>query len=64
MFDGLQERLNSEVIKKYPNTRIIASKDRKFCVWKGASVYASLSTYNPMSKKDYEEYGATYIHKK
>lgn len=69
MYEGMADRLKSELTTLSPagsDIRIIASADRKFAVWKGASTLASLSSFGSswMSAADYGEYGAANIHKK
>lgn len=48
MYDGIADRLKEEIIAQLPagaEVRIVASADRKYAVWKGASTLASLSTF-------------------
>jgi actin-related protein len=46
--------------------RIIAPPERKYSVWIGGSILASLSTFQQMwiSKQEYDESGATIVHRK
>ena len=46
--------------------KIIASPERQFDVWKGGSIFASLSTFYGMAItwEDYEEHGPTIVHRK
>jgi actin-related protein len=67
MYEGLPDRLKSEIVALAPpgyEIRVIASADRKYAVWKGASTLASLSTFASswVSTEDYQEYGAAIIH--
>jgi actin-related protein len=69
MYDGLADRLKAEVLAVAPpgsDVRIIASADRKFSVWKGASTLASLSTFESswITKEEYDEMGADVISRK
>merc|ERR1711920_517582 len=69
MYDGIADRLKSELVSRAPSgaeIRIVAAADRKFAVWKGGSTLASLSTFSSswVSKEDYEEHGASVIHRK
>ena len=69
MYDGLADRLKEEVTAQLPTgseVRVIASADRKYAVWKGASTLASLSTFESswINKEDYEEHGAAIVHRK
>lgn len=69
MYDGIADRLKSELTQRAPSgaeIRIVAAADRKFAVWKGGSTLASLSTFTSswVSREDYEEHGASVIHRK
>eukprot|EP00806_Schmidingerella_arcuata_P001814 Macronucleus_2636.p1 GENE.Macronucleus_2636~~Macronucleus_2636.p1 ORF type:complete len:238 (+),score=95.57 Macronucleus_2636:1-714(+) len=69
MYEGLSDRLKTEVANLAPagaEVRIIATADRKYAVWKGASTLASLSTFSAswISKEEYEEHGAGIVHRK
>merc|ERR1711971_23615 len=48
MYEGLPDRLKNEIVglaSAGAEIRVIASSDRKYAVWKGASTLASLSTF-------------------
>jgi len=69
MYAGLPDRLKDEIVALAPagaEIKVIASADRKFAVWKGASTFASLSTFASswITKADYEEHGAGIVHRK
>jgi actin-related protein len=69
MYEGLPDRLKSEIVSLAPagaEIRVIASADRKYAVWKGASTLASLSTFASswVTAEDYQEHGAAVIHRK
>ena len=69
MYEGLADRLKNEIVSRAPagaEIKIIASADRKFSVWKGASTFASLSTFGSswISSEDYEEHGSSIVHRK
>lgn len=69
MYEGIADRLKSEIVSKAPagaEIRIVASADRKYAVFRGASTLASLSTFNSswVSKSDYDEHGAAIIHRR
>merc|ERR1712079_564610 len=69
MYTGLADRLKSELTQLAPpgaEMKVIASADRKFAVWKGASTFSSLSTFAAswITKADYEEHGAAIVHRK
>ena len=69
MYEGIADRLKQEIVKKAPagaEIRIVASADRKYAVFRGASTLASLSTFRSswISKEDYHELGAAIVHRK
>ncbi len=69
MFPGIAERMEKEISALAPSSmkiNIIAQAERKYSVWLGGSVVAGLSTFQSMwvSKSEYEEAGASIIHKK
>ena len=69
MFEGIGERLLKEIESRAPKSitvKVIASPDRRFAVWKGGSTLTSLSTFASMwiTKEDYDEHGATIVHRK
>merc|ERR1712060_474184 len=69
MYEGIADRLKTELTALAPagsEVRIVATPDRKYAVWKGASTLASLSTFAAswISKEEYEEHGAGIVHRK
>ncbi len=72
LFPNLKERLERELVDAAPATlklKLLASAstpERKYSVWLGGSILASLGSFQQlwMSKAEYEEHGAAYIHKK
>ncbi|CAL8103761.1 unnamed protein product [Calicophoron daubneyi] len=69
LFPGLVERLKKELVISNPSTiniKVVAPMERKYSVWIGGSVLASMSTFNQMwiSRDEYAEYGATIVHRK
>ena len=69
MFPGIADRMQKEITALAPPTRkirIIAPLDRKYHVWIGGSILASLSTFQQMwiSKQDYDESGPWIVHHK
>lgn len=69
MYPGLPERLNKELSLLAPKSikvKVIAPPERKYSVWIGGSILASLSSFQPMwiSKEEYEECGANIVHRK
>jgi actin beta/gamma 1 len=69
MFPGMGDRLQKEVAALAPQTmkvKIIAPPERKYSVWIGGSILASLSTFQQMwiSKQEYDESGPSIVHRK
>merc|ERR1711974_456728 len=69
MFPGIAERMNKELVALAPSTmkiKIIAPPERKYSVWIGGSILASLSTFQQMwiSKEEYDESGPSIVHTK
>jgi actin len=69
MYDGLPDRVESEVDKMCPQqgvVKVIATKDRYYSVWTGGSTLSSLSTFESqwITKEEYEENGAEIVHRK
>ena len=69
MFPGIAERLSKEVTSLAPTTmkvKVVAPQERKFLVWIGGSILSSLSTFQTLwiTKQEYEETGASIVHKK
>lgn len=69
MYPGIPERLSKEVTALAPSTmkiKVVAPAERKFLVWIGGSILSSLSTFQTMwiTKQEYQETGATIVHRK
>jgi len=69
MFKGIDQRLEKEMKELAPNgneIKIIAPPERKYSVWIGGSILASLSTFEEMwvTKGEYDESGPTIVHRK
>jgi len=69
MFQGIDERMQKEISLLAPSTmkiKIIAPAERKFSVWIGGSILASLSSFQQMwiSKQEYDESGPSIVHRK
>ena len=69
MYEGIAERVEKEMVALAPPTmrvKVIATPERKYAVWMGGSIVASLSTFQQMwvSKTEYEEQGAEIVHSK
>ncbi|XP_074874128.1 actin-like protein 8 isoform X5 [Carettochelys insculpta] len=69
MYGGIADRMQKEIATLAPSTmkiKIIAPVERKFSVWIGGSILASLSTFQQVwiSKQEYEEAGPSIVHRK
>jgi len=69
MFPGIADRMHKEITALAPPTmkiKIIAPPERKYSVWIGGSILASLSTFQQMwiSKQEYDESGPSIVHRK
>jgi len=69
MFPGIADRMKKEVTNKAPSTmsiKIVAPPERKYSVWIGGSILASLSTFEDMwiTKAEYDESGPSIVHRK
>jgi len=69
MFGGIAERMKKEMKAQAPNSmnvKIVAPPERKYSVWIGGSILASLSTFEDMwvTKAEYDESGPTIVHRK
>ncbi|KAJ7989817.1 hypothetical protein DPEC_G00308430 [Dallia pectoralis] len=69
MFPGIADRMQKEISALAPPTmkiKIIAPPERKYSVWIGGSILASLSTFQQMwiSKQEYDESGPSIVHRK
>ncbi|CAH8290342.1 unnamed protein product [Schistosoma bovis] len=69
MFPGISDRIQKEICSLAPTTmkiKIIAPPERKYSVWIGGSILASLSTFNQMwiTKHEYDESGPGIVHRK
>jgi len=69
MFPGIADRMQKEIALLAPPTmkvKIIAPPERKYSVWIGGSILASLQTFQQMwiSKEEYDEAGSSIVHRK
>jgi len=69
MFPGIAERLTKELTSLAPaamKIKVVAPPERKYSVWIGGSILASLSTFQQMwiSKAEYDESGPSIVHRK
>ena len=67
MYPGIDDRMQKEFTALAPPTmkiEIIAPPGRKYFVWSGRSILASLSTFQQMriSKQEYDESGPSIVH--
>merc|ERR1712242_390555 len=69
MFPKIAERVNKEITNLAPQSmtiKIVAPPERKYSVWIGGSILASLSTFEEMwvTKQEYDECGPSIVHRK
>jgi len=69
MFSGIDQRLKDSVEVLAPKSmtiKIVAPPERKYSVWIGGSILASLSTFEEMwvTKAEYDESGPAIVHRK
>ena len=69
MFPGINTRLEKEMTQLAQPTmkiKVIAPPERKYSVWIGGSILASLSTFQNMwiTKEEYDESGPAIVHRK
>eukprot|EP00919_Chromeraceae_sp_WS-2016_P003622 GHVR01008797.1.p1 GENE.GHVR01008797.1~~GHVR01008797.1.p1 ORF type:complete len:377 (-),score=85.82 GHVR01008797.1:137-1267(-) len=69
MFPGIGERMTKELSTHAPPTmkiKVVAPPERKYSVWIGGSILASLATFQQMwiAKQEYDETGPTIVHRK
>ncbi|KAG0447951.1 hypothetical protein HPP92_028064 [Vanilla planifolia] len=69
MFPGIADRMSKEISALAPSSmkiKVVAPPERKYSVWIGGSILASLSTFQQMwiSKAEYDESGPAIVHRK
>ena len=69
MFPGIADRMSKEIGALAPSSmkiKVVAPPERKYSVWIGGSILASLSTFQQMwiSKGEYDESGPAIVHRK
>jgi len=69
MFPGIADRMNKEITALAPNSmkiKVVAPPERKYSVWIGGSILASLSTFQQMwvTRAEYDECGPSIVHRK
>jgi len=69
MFEGIDDGMEKEIRALAPasmKVKIVDPPERKYSVWIGGSILASLSTFQQMwiSKEEYDESGPSIVHRK
>jgi len=69
MYEGMADRMSKEVTALAPaavKIKVVAPPERKYSVWIGGSILASLSTFNNMwiTKQEYDDSGPSIVHRK
>jgi len=69
MFPQIADRMNKEITLLAPPSmtiKIVAPPERKYSVWIGGSILASLSTFEEMwvTKEEYDDSGPSIVHRK
>ena len=69
LFPGIADRMLGEIVhlaQPRMKVKVIAPPERKYSVWLGGSILASLSSFESMwiSKDEYKESGTSIIHRK
>lgn len=69
MFPGIGDRMGKEITALAPSAmrvKVVAPPERKYSVWIGGSILASLSTFQQMwiAKSEYDESGPSIVHRK
>jgi actin beta/gamma 1 len=69
MYPGIADRLQKDIVALAPpamKIKIVAPPERKYSVWIGGSILASLATFQQMwiSKQEYDESGPSIVHRK
>jgi hypothetical protein len=68
MYPGIADRMQKEITALAPSSmkvKIVAPPERKYSVWIGGSILASLSTFQQMwiSKQEYDESGPSIVYR-
>ena len=69
MYPGIADRVHKEITALAPpaiKVKVIAPPERKYSVWIGGSILASLSSFQQMwiSKEEYDEAGPSFVNRK
>lgn len=67
--NGLYERISTGLAETYHKVRVLAatgSMERKYCSWTGGSILGTFSEFQKqwMSRTDYDEAGASLVHRR
>jgi actin, other eukaryote len=68
MFPGMAERMQKEITALAPSSvrvKVAAPPERKYSVWIGGSILASLTTFQGLwcTKQEYDESGPGIVHR-
>ena len=69
MYPGISDRMHKEITALAPpsmKVSIVAPPERKYSVWIGGSILASLGTFQQrwISKNEYDESGPSTVHRR
>ncbi|KAL4579799.1 hypothetical protein LXL04_015965 [Taraxacum kok-saghyz] len=69
LFPGISDRMTKEITALAPGgikIKVVAPPERKYSVWIGGSIFASLNTFQQIwiSQDEYNESGPSVVHKK
>ena len=69
LFPGIKDRLTKEIVALAPpsmKVKVVAAPERKYSVWIGGSILASLNTFQSMwiTKEEFEDAGPSIVHRK
>jgi actin, other eukaryote len=69
MYPGINERMTAELKKLVPTSievRVVTPPERKYSVWIGGSILASLNTFqeNWITREEYDDCGPSIVHRK
>lgn len=69
MYPGVADRMQKQIVGLAPSSmkvKVVAPPERKYSVWIGGSILASLSTFQQMwvTKQEYDESGPSIVHRK
>ncbi|KAI5171946.1 actin beta/gamma 1 [Nematocida sp. LUAm3] len=69
LYQGMCDRMHDEISRLAPSSmkiRVVGNPERKYSVWIGGSILASLGTFQQMwvTKAEYDECGPSIVHRK